>query len=71
MKLNFAVITKAKSPAVQVLPVLPEAQRTDNMIGTSKHIWSAIKAGVTYPNPSPMNCTTCPFKSKCGAWGGS
>jgi len=69
VQLNFGVITKAKSPAVQTLPVLPDARRTGHMIGAMKQIWSAIKSGITYPNPSPINCSGCPFKSKCGAWG--
>ena len=32
-------------------------------------VWDAIKAGNFYPSPSPQNCITCPFRSRCPVFG--
>lgn len=67
IKLHFGVITKAKSPAVQLLDVPVAAGRVRQVISLIEQVWGAIQAGNFYPNPSPMNCSTCPFKSQCPA----
>ena len=68
LKLHFGVITKAKTPVVQLLDVPVSAERTRQVIHVIGQVWQAIAAGHYYPNPSPMNCSTCPFKSKCPAF---
>lgn len=65
VKLHFAVITKAKKPIVQLLPVPTNANTLMVLKETAVQTWAAIKAGNFYPSPSPMTCTTCPFKSRC------
>lgn len=65
VKLAFAILTKAKSPKVQVLPVRSDAGRIGSMTTTALTTWSAIVAGNFYPAPSPMNCSTCQFRSRC------
>jgi CRISPR/Cas system-associated exonuclease Cas4 (RecB family) len=65
VKLHFAVITKAKKPIVQILPVPTNANTLTVLKETAVQTWAAIKTGNFYPNPSPMTCTTCPFKSRC------
>jgi hypothetical protein len=65
VKLHFAVITKAKTPVVQLLPVQNDAGQLDVVRNSVAVVWRAIQAGNFYPSPSPMNCTTCPFRSRC------
>lgn len=64
VKLHFAIITKAKTPIVQLLPV-PIMSDAAGLTDSVAQVWEAIKIGNFYPTPSPMHCTTCPFKSKC------
>ena len=69
IKLLFGVITKGKTPAVQMLDVPVSAGRVERVVNQIEQVWQAIKAGHYYPSPSPMNCSTCPFKSRCPAHG--
>jgi putative RecB family exonuclease len=71
VNLHFGIITKAKTPVVQVLPVPTDADRVTAMTESVAAIWEAIQVGNFYPSPHPMNCSTCPFKSRCPAFGGS
>ena len=70
VKLAYAVLTKAKTPVVQILSVLMDTRRVAAMTTAAVQTWSAIVAGNFYPNPSPMNCSTCQFKSRCPVFGG-
>ena len=71
LKLHFAVLTKAKKPAAQVLDVPAIQEGDDRLIQTVEQVWSAMKAGNFYANPSPMNCSTCPFRKHCPAHAGT
>jgi len=70
VQLHFAVITKAVKPVVQILDVPTDAARVQALKESVAAVWEAIRVGNFYPNPSPMNCSTCPFKSRCPAVGG-
>jgi putative RecB family exonuclease len=70
LKLAFVVLTKAKSPQVQVLPVPTDEARIAVMKKTALSTWAAIQAGNFYPNPSPQSCSTCPFRSRCPVFAG-
>jgi CRISPR/Cas system-associated exonuclease Cas4 (RecB family) len=70
VKLHFAIITKAKKPVVQLIPVQADHDRIAGLKDSVDQIWQAIQAGNFYPNPSPQNCTTCPFRSRCPVFGG-
>ncbi|CAN5621418.1 hypothetical protein BH10PLA1_BH10PLA1_17210 [soil metagenome] len=65
VKLHFAVITKAKTPVVQLIPVPTNPDRVAVMKDSVRAVWAAIQTGHFYPNPSPQNCVTCPFRSRC------
>ena len=65
VKLHFAIITKAKTPVVQLLPVQVDGGRVEMLKEIVASVWQAIQSGNFYPSPSPMNCTTCPFRSRC------
>jgi putative RecB family exonuclease len=67
VKLHFGIITKAKTVIVQILPVPTDPGRVAGMKASVASVWEAIQAGNFYPSPSPMNCTTCPFRSRCPA----
>lgn len=71
MEGEFVVLTKAKAPQVQVLPVPVTAEgirRTQESIATT---WQAVLAANFYPAPSPMNCATCQYRSHCPVFGGA
>lgn len=65
VKLHFAVLTKHKTPQVQLLPVAANMERVAVLREGVAQIWQAIQSGNFYPSPSPMNCATCPFRSRC------
>ncbi len=70
LRLEFAVVTKAKTPIAERHRVeidRPRINRTKHMV---QHVWSAIKAEHFYPAPSPMNCPSCPFRQPCRYWTG-
>jgi hypothetical protein len=68
LRLAFAVLTKAKSPQFLLHPVEPSARQVDRTKRVVEQVWRAIQAGNFYPNPSPMNCPTCPYRKPCKNW---
>ncbi len=69
VKLHFAILTKAKAPVIQLIPVPTNASRVASIKDSVKQVWDAMQAGHFYPNPSPQNCATCPFKNRCPVFG--
>jgi putative RecB family exonuclease len=69
VKLHFAIITKAKKPVVLLIPVEVDENRIAGLKESVGQIWQAIQAGNFYPNPTPQNCVTCPFRSRCPVFG--
>jgi RecB family exonuclease len=70
MRLQFAVLTKAKQPTLELLEVPADRQRIDRTKRIVERVWKAIDAGIFYPSPSAMQCPTCPFRAPCRAWTG-
>lgn len=70
VRLEFAVLTKAKEPAIDRLSVRHDRQQVTRIKRTIERVWRAILAGNFYPAPSPLNCPTCPFRRPCRAWTG-
>lgn len=70
VKLGFGVLTKTKTPDFALYPVEVNAQRLERTKKVVERAWRAIQAGNFIPNPSPMNCPTCPFREPCsqGQW---
>jgi CRISPR/Cas system-associated exonuclease Cas4 (RecB family) len=62
---QFAVLTKTKSPALDLHPVPIDDARVENTHAVAKLLWQAITAGHFYPAPSPLHCPTCPFRGVC------
>ncbi len=68
LHLNFAVITKAQTPSVEIHSVPVSSGRVAWTKRTAQEVWQAIDAELFYPSPSAMNCTGCPFQGPCGSW---
>jgi putative RecB family exonuclease len=70
IQLQYSVLTKTKAPELNVHPISSapeEVERTKTMV---ERVWAAIQAGHFYPNPSPMHCSTCPYRRACQRWRG-
>jgi CRISPR/Cas system-associated exonuclease Cas4 (RecB family) len=70
IKLYFAVLTKTKTPVLQVHEVPCDVRDVLRTKKTVERVWQAIRSGHFYPNPSPMNCGSCPYRKPCRAWTG-
>lgn len=70
VKLQFAVLTKTKHPELKLHPVEVGPHELYRSRQIVKRVWQAIEAGIVYPNPSPLNCGTCPFRRPCASWAG-
>ena len=70
LRLQFAVITKAKVPKVQLLEAAFDENRLDRTKRVFESVWSAIQSGHFYPAPSPMQCPGCGYRNQCAAWQG-
>jgi len=61
---RFTIITKAKTPVVQIL----EPQATQSDVDRLKHdvaeTWNAIQANIFVPRQS-WQCAQCPFRKRC------
>jgi len=68
IRLQFAVLTKTKSPQLDLHAVPVDPQRSAGIRRVIEHVWWAIEAGHFYPAPSAMNCPGCPFQTACGNW---
>ena len=68
VRLEFAVVTKAKSPQFTRLPVAVDPRQLDRTKRVFERVWNAIRAGHFYPNPSALNCPTCGYRNACRAW---
>lgn len=71
LRLQFAVITKAKSPKVQLLEASFDESKLNRTKRVFESVWSAISAGHFYPAPNPMQCSGCGYRSQCDAWRGN
>jgi RecB family exonuclease len=67
---EFIVLTKTKSPSIDVHPVDFDPVELDRTKQVISRVWDAMRMGHIYPNPSTMNCSTCPFADACRQWCG-
>jgi CRISPR/Cas system-associated exonuclease Cas4 (RecB family) len=70
LRLEFAVLTKTKVPALTIHPVEIDSHRVERMKRLFERVWRAIQAGHFYPNPSHLSCPSCPFREPCQDWKG-
>ena len=67
---RFLVLTKTKEPVIEehVREVKPgNVKRT---LANVERVWRAVEAGVFYPAPSTMSCSSCGYRAACRAWAG-
>lgn len=70
VRLEFLVMTKTKAPSVLRHPVVYEQRQVDRTRRVVEHVWHAIECEHFYPAPSPIQCSTCPFRVPCARWDG-
>ena len=70
LRLQFAVITKAKSPKVQLLEANFDESKLERTKRVFENVWSTIQSGHFYLAPSPMQCPGCGYRDLCAAWRG-
>ena len=70
VRLEFAVVTKAKAPKVTRHFVPVDQAKIERMKLIVRRVWRGIRSGLFYPSPSPTNCGTCPFTRECRDWKG-
>lgn len=68
LRLQFAVISKTKIPAVDLHEVPTDVKQIDRTKRIVERVWKAIDAQVFYPARSTMNCTGCSFREPCRRW---
>jgi len=70
VRLQFAVLTKTKVPSLALHEVPADPQQIERTRRVVKTVWQAIETGHIYPNPSPLTCSTCPYRKPCRSWQG-
>lgn len=70
LRLQFAVISKTKSPTVVLHEVPVDLKQIDRTKRIVAQVWRAIEAEHFFPSPSPANCSGCPFRGPCRQWPG-
>lgn len=70
IRLEFVVLTKTKSPSIDVHRVEPDLERIRWQHEAMRAVWRGIQAGVFFPSPSTMACSTCSYRSACRKWHG-
>ena len=70
VRLQFAVLTKTKEPAIDLHEVPVDVRRIDRTKRIVERVWKAIESQAFYPSPSPMQCPGCSFREQCRAWAG-
>ncbi len=68
VSIEWIILTKTKSPSVTLHSLSPDPVAIHRIKRTVRSVWSAIKTGHTYPVPSSMNCSSCPFQNACRQW---
>jgi RecB family exonuclease len=68
IRLQFVVITRAKTPKIDALAVPLDPARVDRTRMVLRQVFQAMQAGAIYPAPSVMNCSGCGHKHRCAKW---
>jgi RecB family exonuclease len=68
VRLRFVLLTKAKTPKVESIEIDVDPSRVARSTRVFLNVFQAIQTGITYPSPSPMNCSGCPHQHRCDNW---
>ena len=70
IRLEFCVLTKHKHPRIETHAVPFTTGLFHRATRIVQRTWQAMRAGHIYPNPSPLNCASCPYQQACRQWDG-
>lgn len=70
VRLRFAVLTKTKTPTLDLLEVPVNRHLIERTKRIVERVWKSIAAKNFYPAPSQMSCAGCAFKTPCRKWAG-
>ena len=70
IRLQFIVVTKAKTPEVLRYEVPADPRWIERTKRFVENVWRAIDAGCFFPAPSAMRCPGCPYRDPCRCWSG-
>jgi len=70
IEIRWIVITKARQPVIEQHTLSPEPAQIARTRRIVRRVWQAITQENFYPNPSAMNCATCPYQQACREWEG-
>lgn len=70
LRLEFIVATKTKEVSIARHIVALNQHSLARTKRIAERVWRAIEAQHFYPNPSAMNCPSCPFRDPCRRWTG-
>lgn len=70
LRLEFIVVAKTKEVSIARHTVALNQHSLARTKRIAERVWHAIEAQHFYPNPSAMNCPSCPFRDPCRRWTG-
>ena len=65
---GYAVLVKTKTPKVQRLATVRNESDFGRLGDIVQGVERAIEVKAFYPNESPLNCSTCPYRDPCREW---
>jgi CRISPR/Cas system-associated exonuclease Cas4 (RecB family) len=67
---RFLVLTKTKEPVIEEHVREDKPGNVKRTLANVERVWRAVEAGVFYPAPSTMSCSSCGYRAACRAWAG-
>ena len=67
-KVEYAILVETKTPKPQRLTTVRNEDDFGRLGDTVQAVERAIAAKAFYPNETPMNCSTCPYREPCREW---
>nr|WP_236262031.1 hypothetical protein [Pirellula staleyi] len=67
--MQYTVLVKTKTPKLQHLHTTRGVEDLGRLGDIVENVQRAIEASVFYPVESALNCSTCPYRRQCRAWG--
>jgi CRISPR/Cas system-associated exonuclease Cas4 (RecB family) len=68
-RVGYAVLVKTKTPKVQRLATVRNESDFGRLGDLVQGVERAIEVKAFYPNETPLNCSTCPYRQPCQEWG--
>jgi len=68
---EYTVLVKTKTPKLQHLDTTRSSEDLGRLGDIVEAVERAVQANIYYPVETPMNCSTCPYRTPCREWGRS